>query len=243
MAFCATCGKEIEDGKPCPDCDAPGTPVPETVPPQAAPTAATPFTKRFMGDPIGTVRDVWQNNRIKYAWVAIGWIFLAMLLETFITQTISMIKYSQPFFPTVFKTVLRALTDPLPTLAGLVVGALAIKYLAAKEPDGKSVTFTKVLAALGAASLPYAAALTLAIPVYAVVYIFDANLFGEILSYYNPVVLYPLRIAALFLTLAVYREMSGNTDNNRLVRTGVVVLVAQALAGMVIGLLLYMLNI
>ena len=251
MAFCAKCGKEIEDGKPCPDCDAPGIPTPEAIPAQTAPEnvpaqakpVAVPFARRFKADPVGTIRDAWVNRRVKTAWLAIVWIAAAMFLETLVTQTISMIKYAEPFFPTVFKTVLRSLTDPLPTVASLLVGAMAIQYFAAKEPDGKSVKFANVLAALGTASLPYAAALTLAIPVYAAMYILNANIVAEVLSYYTPVVLYPLRIAALFLTLAVYRGATGNTDTNRLVRSGVAVLAVQALGGMVVGLILYILGI
>lgn len=251
MAFCAKCGKEIEEGRPCPECDVPTIPVSETAPVQAAPEtapaqaapAAVPFTRRFKEDPVGTIRDAWVNRRVKTAWLAIVWIAAAMFLETLVTQTISMIKYAEPFFPTVFRTMLLALTDPLPTVAALLVGAMAIQYLAAKEPDGKSVKFANAFAALGTASLPYAAALTLAIPVYAAMYILNNNIFAEVLSYYTPVVLYPLRIAALFLTLAVYRGATGNTNTNRLVLGGVGVLAVQALGGMVVGLILYLLGI
>jgi hypothetical protein len=88
---------------------------------------------------------------------------------------------------------------------------------------------------LGAASIPYAIALTLYLPISIVLNFIPYTLAGEILGYYPMIVLDPVRIAALFLSVFAVRAVTGGTDDRRFASAGIAAVVLQALTLAIVG--------
>jgi hypothetical protein len=234
MANCPDCGREIEEGKPCPHCSK----AMEIDPVASTPTSQKPlgeYTKRFMKDPVGTVQEAWTNHRIRFAWLAMIWMYVVIALTTAIEQLISMVRYSQPFFPTILTIVARAVTDPLSTIVAFLVGAYAVVWMANKEKSDVPVVYKDVLAGFGVAALPYVAALTVAIPFYAGGYAFSGIL-SDILWVVPATVISPLWMGITLLVVVAYREIRGKTGSRSLVFGTVALLVVQALASWFVDL-------
>jgi len=240
MVHCPDCGKEIEEGKPCPDCKKSKAGNRDAISTAGSYTKGS-FSKNFLKDPIGSVRDAWENHRIRFAWLAMAWIYGAIALTRLIEQIISMIKFARPAIPALVSIVLHTIFDPLTTIAAFVVGAYAIVVIARRDKVAVPVTLKDALSGYGAAAIPYAIALTVAIPIYAAIDAFGGTV-SQFFWLYPNAVIDPLWLGVSLLIFIVYREISGKTEPRHLLFGVLTLLAVQALAswfvGFVFGILL-----
>ena len=248
MPFCENCGKATEPGPLCDDCaqdkarssDFPATPAPSGSA-AAAPTARPTFGRRFLSDPAGALREVWVDRNLRPAWLAILWITLALFLAQLISDLILVYQLNLPTqdLPLALIKVLgRSALAPVTTRVALFLSALVLAVLARKSPSGQKTTYGKALAGFGAASIPFAVALTVYIPVsIALQFVLPGTVAYEILGAYPYVVSEPARIGAILLSLFACRAVTETIDDSRLAVGGVLLLVLQALVFAALGYL------
>jgi len=245
MAFCENCGKPTDPGPLCEDCareKVSPTPVPApSNSPAPAPSARPTFGRRFLSDPAGALREVWVDRNLRPAWLAILWITLALFLAHLAEDLIFIFRVNLSVQETplaLLKAFGRAALAPLPTLAALFLSVLVLLVLARKSPSGQKTTFGKALAGFGAASLPYAIALTVYLPIaIALQFVTPGGAAFEILNAYPYVVSQPAQIGAILLSLFACRAVTETTDDSRLAIGGILILVLQALVFAVLGYL------
>lgn len=260
MPFCAKCGKKYDPDQECPDCGpeedgvtlsdeiddsieaapraasaasaTPGsTPARSTV---AAAVAAPSFGKVFLTRPIDALREAWIGRELRLAALSIVWIALVQFLISILNDVIQMFQMETGIQEIVPKFG-RAFLAPVPTVASLLVVALVFAFLGRKAPSGQKSSYGRALTVLGAASIPYAIALTLYLPISIVLNFIPYTLAGEILGYYPMIVLDPVRIAALFLSVFAVRAVTGGTDDRRFASAGIAAVVMQALTLAIVG--------
>jgi hypothetical protein len=257
MPFCVNCGKKTDPGPLCEDCAKAAAPTPAPAPlgsapagpatvdaspaasgsQVAAPSARTPFGRRFFSDPAGALREVWVNRNLRPSWLAILWITIAMFLSSFLVDVVRMYLANEGFAQ-VLIALGRAALAPVPVLCALFLTVLVFASLGRKAPSGQKTTYGKALAGFGAASIPYAIALTVYIPVaIALQFVTPYGIAFEILSYYPLVIVEPLHIGAIALALFACRAVTETTDDSRLAVGGIVALVLQALVLAAVGFL------
>ena len=263
MPFCSRCGKKYDADQECADCGpdgdgvtlsdeiddsvedaasaastasaasaSPGSPTARST--IAAAVAAPSFAKVFLTRPIDALRDAWVGKELRLAALSIVWIALVQFLTSLIGDIIQMfmgdtgIRELLPSFG-------RAFLAPVPTVASLLVVAVVFAFLGRKAPSGQKSSYGRALTVFGAASIPYAVALSVYLPISIVLNFVPYTLASEILGYYPYVVLDPARIAAVFLSVFAVRAVTGGTDDRRFASAGIAAVVLQALTLTVVG--------
>ena len=184
------------------------------------------------------MRDAWDNSRVSLAWTVLLWIAIAVAVANLMVPILVSAGYFQTYSGSVILGVIfRALVVSLQSVAAILAGAYAFTVLSSWEKTERPVSYRQALAGLCVASIPYAAALTVAIPLYAVASVLGGVFLGQTLLFYSAVIAGPAQIGAVLLALAVYRNVTGKSDAKRLAAEGIAVLVAQGLAAVVVGLL------
>ncbi len=251
MPFCSNCGKPADPGPLCDDCakaaaPAPSAPEAPASPAAAAPTAAeapaaapaaprTSFAKDFLSDPAAALRDVWVDRKLRYAWLALLWIVLAMFLSSFLADLTAMFRDNQGI-QAILPALARGALAPVPTLLAFFVAVPVFAAVARKGPSGRPSSSGRALAAYGAASIPYAVALTVYIPVAVALQLLNPiGTAAMVLNYYGYVVAEPLRYAAVLLALFACRAVSESPRDGRTAGAGVLVLILQAVVQAVAG--------
>lgn len=260
MAFCTNCGKPADPGPLCDDCAkaANAAPVPApaaTSAPTTAPAAEAggkpakekgpAFVGPFLRNPVLALRDVWIGRRLRYAWLSILWIVVALFLTSFLVDIVTLAGAigAGMTVEQILHALARGALAPVSTLLAVFLTVPVFAMAARKGPAGRASSYGRALAAYGAALVPYAVVLTIGIGVdVAQVFVQGDGLAGTLLSFYPTVFVEPARYGALVLALLACRAVSETTDDRRIARGGILALVVQAVvlaaAGYAVGLVL-----
>jgi hypothetical protein len=263
MPFCSRCGKKYDPDQECPECgsEGDGVTLSDTVDdsvedsPLAAsspPTAPTPrstvaaavdapsFGKVFLTRPVDALRDAWIGKELRLAALSIVWIALVLFLTSLITDVVQMFMYDTGIRG-LLASFGRAFLAPVPTVTSLLVVSVVFAFLGRKAPSGEKSSYGRALTVFSAASIPYAVALTLYVPISIAQLFVQYSLVGEIFGYYSFVVLDPARIAAVILAVFAVRAATGSSDDRRFATAGIAAVVLQALTLAVVGFFVGML--
>ncbi len=257
MPFCSRCGKKFDPDQECPDCGPEGdgvtlsdtvddaieeSPLAASTPTRAsserstvaAAVAAPSFGKVFLTRPVDALHDAWIGKELRLAALSIVWIALVMFLTSLLGDIVQMFMYDTGI-RVLLPSLGSAFLAPVPTVASLLVVSVVFAILGRKAPSGQKSSYGRALTVFSAASIPYAVALTLYVPISIAQLFIQYSVVGEVFGYYSFVVLDPARIAAVILAVFAVRAVTGSSDDRRFASAGIAAVVLQSLTLAVVG--------